>query len=113
MKHLEGYISDPTLVCKLQKYLYGLKQAPRSWYAKMDSFLLSQSFQRCKYDINVYVQQYYGNLLIIVLYVYDLLIAGSTLSSISFTKTALHDAFEMSDLCLLKQFLGIEICTKF
>ena len=45
MKHPEGYISDPTLVCRLNKYLYGLKQAPRAWYAKMDSFLLSQNSQ--------------------------------------------------------------------
>ena len=56
MKHLEGYISDPSLVCKLQKSLYGLKHAPRSWYAKMDAFLLSQNFQRCKYDMNVYIK---------------------------------------------------------
>ena len=46
MKHPEGYTSDPSLVCKMQKSLYGLKQAPRSWYAKMDAFLLSQNFQR-------------------------------------------------------------------
>jgi hypothetical protein len=26
----------------LRKSLYGLKQAPQAWYAKMDSFLLSQ-----------------------------------------------------------------------
>ena len=56
MKYPEGYISDPTLVCKLQKSLYGLKQAPRSRYAKMDAFLLSQNFQRCKSDPNVYIQ---------------------------------------------------------
>ena len=30
-------------------------------------------------------------------------------SSISAIKTALHNAFEMSDLGLLKQFLGLEI----
>ena len=68
----------------------------------MDAFLLSQNFQRCKSDLNVYLQKYYGNLLIIVLYFDDLLITGSTLSSISFIKNALHDAFEMSNLDLLK-----------
>ena len=39
----------------------------------------------------------------------DILITRSTLASIAFIKTALHDAFEMSDLGLLRQFLGLEI----
>ena len=46
MNQTEGYISDPSLVFKLQNSLYGLKQTPRSWYSKMDAFLLSQNFQR-------------------------------------------------------------------
>ena len=46
--------------------------------------------------------------MIIFLYVDDILIIGSTLASITFIKTALHDAFEMSDLGLLRQFLGLE-----
>ena len=75
----------------------------------MDAFLLSQNFQRCKSDPNVYIQQFDGNLIIIVLYVYELLITGSTITSISVIKTALHNAFEMSNLGCLKQFLGLEI----
>ena len=86
MNQPKGYISDPTLVFKLQKSLYGLKHAPRSWYAKMDAFLLSQKFQRCKSDLNVYLQQYYGHLIIIFLYVDDLFNSSSTLASISFIK---------------------------
>ena len=109
MKHPKGYITDPSLGCKLKKSLYGLKQAPREWYSKMDAFLLSQNFQRCRSDPNVYLQKHDGHLIIIVLYVDELLIIGSTFSSISMIKTALHNAFEMSDLGLLKQFLGLEI----
>ena len=109
MKYSEGYIIDPYLVCKLKKSLYGLKQTPREWYSKMDAFLLSQNFQRCRSDPNVYLQQSDGHIIIIVLYVYDLLITGSTVASILDIKTALHNAFEMSDLGLLKQFLGLEI----
>ena len=56
MKQPEGYIIDLYLVCKLKKSLYGLKQAPREWYSKMDAFLLSQNFQRCRSDPNVYIQ---------------------------------------------------------
>ena len=29
MKHPEGYISDPSLLCKLKKSLYGLKPSPK------------------------------------------------------------------------------------
>ena len=47
--------------------------------------------------------------MIIVLYVDDILITGNTLASIAFIKTALHDTFEMSDLGMLRQFLGLEI----
>ena len=79
----------------------------------MDAFLLSQNFQRCKSDPNVYLQQYDGNLLIIFLYVDDIFITSSTLASISFIKTTLHDAFEMSDLGMLKQFLALEIAQNF
>ena len=38
---------------------------------------------------------------------------GSTVASILVIKTALHDAFEMSDLGLLKQFMGLEISQDF
>ena len=37
------------------------------------------------------------------------MITGITVASISAIKTALHNVFEMSDLGLLKQFLGLEI----
>ena len=55
MQYPKGFIYDPSLACRLNKSLYVLKQAPRAWYAKMDNFLLSQGFERCKYDHNVYL----------------------------------------------------------
>ena len=63
----------------------------------------------CKSNPNVYIQQYDGHLIIIFLYVDDLLIIGSTVASISSIKTALHNAFEMSDLGILKQFWGSKL----
>ena len=44
MQQPEGFVSNPSLVCRLKKSLYGLKQAPRAGYAKIDGFLLSLSF---------------------------------------------------------------------
>ena len=60
MQKPEGFVSNTYLVCRLKKSLYGLKQAPRPWYAKIDGFLLSLSFVRCKYDPNVYLKLIHG-----------------------------------------------------
>ena len=62
----------------LKKSLYGLKQAPKAWYAKIDGFLLSLSFVQCNSDPNVYLKMIHGYFMIIVLYVDDLLIIGSS-----------------------------------
>ena len=48
----------------------------------------------------MYLHQYDGDFLIIVLYVDDILITGSIVASISIIKPALHDAFGMNDLGL-------------
>ena len=40
MKHPDGYISDSSLVFKLNKLVYRLKQVPRECYSKMDAFLV-------------------------------------------------------------------------
>ena len=74
MHQLEVFVFNPYLMCRLKKSLYGLKQATKAWYAKIDGFLLSLSFVRCKYDPNVYLKLIHGYLMIIVLYVDDLLI---------------------------------------
>ena len=55
MNNIYGSISYSSLFFKLKKSLHMLKQAPREWYSKMDAFLLSQNFQRCKLDMNVYL----------------------------------------------------------
>ena len=69
MNNSEGFQEYPSLFCRLKKSLYGLKQAPRAWYAKMDAFLLSIGFTRCKSDPNVYLQQHDVNFQVIFLYV--------------------------------------------
>eukprot|EP00253_Pinus_taeda_P023445 PITA_23445 len=109
MEQPHCFIQDSSLVCRLKKSLYGLKQAPRAWYAKMDSFLLSQNFERCKSDPNVYMLRRHDSLLILVLYVDDLLITGSSASAIATVKRALHDRFLMTDMGPLHFFLGLEI----
>ena len=109
MQKLEGFVSNPSLVCRLKKSLYGLKQAPRAWYAKIDGFLLSLSFVRCKYNNNFYLNLNHGSLMIFLLYLDDHLIIGSSKKEIASLKDAMNQAFSMTDLGLLSQFLGLEI----
>ena len=109
MQQPKIFKEDPSLVCRMKKSLYGLKQAPRAWYAKMDAFLLSIGFTRCKSYPNVYLQKNYVNLQVIVLYFYDIFITGICTNSIGQIKSSLHSEFAMTDLGLVRQFLGLEI----
>ena len=93
----------------LKKSLYGIKQDPKAWYAKIDGFLLSQKYCRCKSDPNLYFNLINGSIIIIVLYVDDLLIIGNSMKEIASLKDALNYAFSMTYLGLLSQFLGLEI----
>jgi hypothetical protein len=82
MEKPHGFIQKSSLVCRLKKSLYGLKKALRAWYARMDSYLLSHDFVRCKSDSNVCMLRTTNSLMILVLYVDDILIIGSSASAI-------------------------------
>jgi hypothetical protein len=102
-------MQDSSLVCRLKKSLYGLKQGLRAWYAKIDSYLLSQNFVHCKLDPNVYILSTVDSLLLLVLYVDDLLIIGFSTSAIVAVKRILHDKFLMTNMGLIHFLLRLEI----
>jgi hypothetical protein len=108
MEQPQGFMQGSTLVCRLKKSLYGLKQALRAWYAKMDSYLLSQNFVHCKSNPNVYMLRKTDSLLLLVLYVDDFLITGCSNSMIAAIKRILHDRFLMMDMGPLHFFLGLD-----
>ena len=58
---------------------------------------------------NVYLKLIHGYLMIIVLYVDELLITGSSKKQIASLKDAINHAFSMTDLGLLSQFLGLKL----
>jgi hypothetical protein len=75
----------------------------------MDYYLLSYDIVRCKFDCNVYMLRTTNSLTILVLYVDDILITGSSASTIVVVKDILHDRFSMMDMGPLQFFLGLEI----
>ena len=107
MQHPKVFIHDPSLVCRLNNSLYGLKQAPKAWYAKMENFVLSLGFERCKYYPSVYLKHVGDLFQVIVFYFYDLLITFSFIKEIESIKSSLHSEFSMTNLELLRQFLGL------
>jgi len=65
-------------VCKLKKALYGLKQAPRAWYGQIDGYLQKMGFIKSDANPNLYYLVVENEPLILVLYVDDLFLTGSS-----------------------------------
>ncbi|KAL2251475.1 UNVERIFIED_CONTAM: Retrovirus-related Pol polyprotein from transposon TNT 1-94 [Sesamum indicum] len=105
----EGYNGDDQQVCRLKKSLYGLKQAPQQWYRKFDNFMLEIGFSRCNADHCCYVKRFDEFFIILLLYVDDMLIAGSNVKEINRLKDQLSRKFDMKDLGEARQILGMKI----
>ena len=68
----------PSLVCKLQRAIYGLKQSPRAWYARLSARLLQLGFVPSKADTSLFIFNQGGVQVFMLVYVDDIVIAGST-----------------------------------
>jgi hypothetical protein len=110
IKQPPGYevLGEEHKVYKLKKALYGLKQAPRAWYSRIDSYFVNNGFSKCANEPTLYVKvNDEGEILIVCLYVDDLIFTGNM--SINSFKEAMEREFDMTDLGLMKYFLGIEV----
>ena len=108
MQQPEGFVEDRR-VCLLQKSLYGLKQSPRQWYKKFDDFLMRMEFRRCSYDSCVYIWGEEEDLVYLLLYVDDILMASRDKQRIDELKMKLSSEFEMKDLGVARRILGVDI----
>ena len=107
----EGFIvaGQEHKVYKLKKALYGLRQAPRAWNIKLNEILRSPRFQRCSKEPSLYRKEESREILIVVVYVDDLLVTGSSIEAILEFKREMATKFEMSELGKLTYYLGIEV----
>ena len=96
-------------VCRLKKSLYGVKQAPRAWYSRIDSYLLENGFDKCEGEPTIYIKEKDGKILIVVLYVDDFIFRSNDYCLIVSFKTVMKEEFEITDMGLLRYFLGIEV----
>ena len=96
-------------VCRLKKALYGLKQAPRAWYSRIDTYLLENGFEKCEGEPTVYIKEKDCKILIVVLYIDDVIFTSNDDYLIENFKSVMKEEFEMTDMGLLRYFLGIEV----
>src|ERR1043165_8778811 len=94
---------------QVEENLYGLKQAPRQWYLKFDNFMVKTGYKRCEADHCCYLKKFKSSYIILLLYVDDMLIAGSDMNEISKLKKQMSKEFEMKDVGAAKQILGMSI----
>lgn len=101
--------SKPNQVCKLLKSLYGLKQASRKWYEKLTGFLITQGYKQSNSDHSLFTLHTNTDFTALLVYVDDVILAGTSMNEIDRIKFMLDSQFKIKDLGKLKYFLGIEV----
>ena len=106
----EGIEMDGDFDClELVKAIYGLKQASRVWNETFDEFVCSIGFQVSAFDPCLYIKVVDGHCVLLLVYVDDVLVTGSSIGLIAQTKNDLKMRFEMTDSGKCKFILGIEL----
>lgn len=83
-----------------------MKQAPRLF----DGFMCSNGFTRCQADHCSYFQRFHDkSYIILLLYVDDMLVVGSSIEEINKLKKLLSNQFAMKDLGAANQILDMRI----
>ena len=101
--------SKPNFVCKLTKALYGLKQAPRAWFTKLSSALVKWGFSMSQADTSMFVYCNNSAMLVVLVYVDDITVTGSSSLLIEQFMSSLNSCFALKDLGPLNFFLRIKV----
>jgi len=101
----EGYDDGSDRVCLLLKSIYGLKQASRAWYDTLREFIESEGLQRSRVDPCIY----FGEGLILFVYVDDIIIAGATPEIVEAMSDKFKRRFRMKDLGIPRRILGLDL----
>uniref|UniRef100_A0AAV1TU79 Reverse transcriptase Ty1/copia-type domain-containing protein n=1 Tax=Peronospora matthiolae TaxID=2874970 RepID=A0AAV1TU79_9STRA len=106
----EGVEMDGDFDClELVKAIYGLKQASRVWNETFDEFVCFIGSEVSAFDPCLFIKVVDGHCVLVLVYVDDVLVTGSSLELIAQTKADLKTRFEMTDSGKCTFVLGIEL----
>src|SRR5882757_2940973 len=102
-----GFITPgtETKVCRLKRAIYGLKQASRTWNLQFHGFLTGISYMQTHANAGVYVKHQRGGdgPIIVILYIDDITILGSSLEAVDHLKDQIAKRYEVTHPYLLAQ----------
>jgi hypothetical protein len=96
------------LFCKLKKSIYGLRQSGRLWNQCLHDFLVKIGFVKSEVDHCLYSKCVDDYVCKLIVFVDDIIIACGNVELLNETKLELQQRFKMSDLGILRWFMGIE-----
>ncbi|KAL2240869.1 UNVERIFIED_CONTAM: Retrovirus-related Pol polyprotein from transposon RE1 [Sesamum indicum] len=106
----EGYSVPQGHVCCLKRSLYGLKQASRQWNHEFTTQIVAFGFVQSKHDYCLFTKTSTNGFLVLLLYVDDILVAGTSNEHIAAVKDYLDRLFTIKDLGVAQEhFLGLEV----
>ena len=86
-----------------------MKQASRKWYEKLTALLLHEGYCQSSSDYSLFTLQHNNDFTAILVYVDDIILAGTSLTEFQSIKYILNAWFKIKDLGILKYFLGLEV----
>lgn len=93
---------------RLHKAIYGLKQAPRAWFSQLSSKLGTLGFTKSRADTFLLIFRRGAVIILVLVYVDDILVIGSSPKRITGFIDALGADFDIKSLGDLKYFLDVE-----
>ncbi|GFW78823.1 ATP-binding cassette sub-family A member 3 [Trichonephila clavipes] len=104
MKQPQGYIEKGKegLVCKLKQALYGLHQSGRAWYFELNNVLNEIGLQKLNWCNCTYL---YGNSIVLLVYVDDIVIFGQTEKDIDDVLIKLKGKFNLKIMGEISKFV--------
>lgn len=83
-------------VCRLRKSLYGLQKSTRNWFAKLSTALRNYGFQQSHADYTLFTYHRGGDILSLLVYVDDIIIAGNNSILCTTFKQYLDNCFQLA-----------------